>query len=459
VTVTSGGVCVFDDSASAVATLTIAGIANPIAAAQVAAAGFIVSVDAANNTHDVANRTASANVEIGGVVFTSLTAPTQLAGMTEIWTVNATSRDGVAGRSDLAGADTLTLTLPSGFTYTDTTPTIVMTGAGYATAADCSASATTLGLVATITLLAADADCVANVSTGAAISFTVAGIKNGTAATLAKAGATLVMDSKGGGGVHPSQASLADIEIDALVVAASPTSISADGSSFTTISVSGHGASLNSGGGLISLTTDNGKFLTVPAPVVGHLYAAIAVSLDGKVASGAAVDTYGGVTAASVSLQSPNATGQALVSLRVVPAGGGNSVLHSQVVVTFAAPSAQAKLTTITLGTPSPATIPGATGSAPSTITIDLKDQFGNAVQGGTVVTVTTSLGVIDSNATTCTNPGGATVDAGSDADCKYSDTGAQATIALFGNGVTGVATVTVKATPFGIGETAISKT
>ena len=73
VTITSAGVCIFDDSEGTDATVTIAGITNP-AAAQFAVTTAKVAIDAADAAHDVAAVNSSAVLEIVGVAVTTSAA-------------------------------------------------------------------------------------------------------------------------------------------------------------------------------------------------------------------------------------------------------------------------------------------------------------------------------------------------------------------------------------------------
>ena len=397
VTVTSGGVCIFDDSGSTAANLTIAGITNPTAAASVAAAGFIVSVNAADNDHDVADRAAGVADEIGGLVFTSVGAPTQIAGLTEIYTIAATSRDGVAGMGDLAGGDTFAVTFPAGYVL-PAAPTVVTTGGGYATAADCSATAATVGQVVTVTLTAADADCVANVGVGAGqvVTFTLAGIRNETPADNAAAGFTIQL-TNATGAAHPVQTVAANVRTVGIALSTSAISIPADGASTVLISLTAEGAVTNTGGGLLSLSTDNGKFLTVPAPTDGNVWqeagTGAVVSADGLTASTSVEDAIG-AAADTVTLQAPTTVGTATIQLRAVPAGGGTAVLQGQITVSFTTPAAVP-------GAPASATLTSA-GSATTlaplgtlVLTTVYLDANGATPLAGSSIIVTTDLGTL----------------------------------------------------------------
>ena len=397
VTVTSGGVCIFDDSNSTAANLTIAGITNPTAAASVAAAGFIVSVNAADNDHDVANRAAGAAVEIGGLVFNSVGAPKQIAGLTETYTITATARDGIAGIADTAGGDTFAVTFPAGFVL-PAAPTVVATGAGYATAADCSATAATVGQVVTVTLTAADADCVANVGVGAGqvVTFTLAGIRNETPADNAAAGFTIQL-TNATGAAHPVQTVAANVRTVGITLSTSAISIPADGASTALISLTASGTATNSGGGLLSLSTDNGKFLTVPAPTDGNVWqeagTGTVIAANGLTASTSVEDAIG-AAADTVTLQAPSAVGTATIQLRAVPAGGGTAVLQGQITVSFTTPAAVP-------GAPASATLTSA-GSATTlaplgtlVLTTVYLDANGATPLAGSSIIVTTDLGTL----------------------------------------------------------------
>ena len=387
------------------------------------------------------------------------TAPLQLAGLTETYTIAATATETVAAEGDLAAGDTLTVTFPAGFTPPSDGGTFTPTGAGWAT---CGGTTATAAQVVTITLTDSGGTCAVDTSAGGVIDFTLSGVKNDGAGTKAAAGFTLGITSVASPTDPAGVAASADVEIVGLTLSGAPTSIPADGASNTLISITPSAAAANTGGGLITLTTTNGKILTTPATTAGDLFSAAPnVSLDGLTASQSAVITYAGVTAATVTLQAPAASGSATVTVRATPAGGGSSVLMGQITITFTTATADPVLSSISV-TPTTTVSVAAAGGAGNgaALTITLKDQFGATLISGTSVTVSTDgIGVIDSNATTCNlgaNDTGAA--ANSDADCKFTSTGGADIIEVYGINVAGTTTVTIKATPAG-STTAISKT
>ena len=381
------------------ATLTIAGITNPIVAQQYianiapgAAQGWEIAT-----TGDSDAGVLLGAVEIGGLVFTSVGAPTQIAGLTEIYTITATARDGVAGIADTAGGTTFGVTFPAGYVL-PAAPTVVTTGGGYATAADCSATAATVGQVVTVTLTAADADCVANVGLGAGevVTFTLAGIRNETPADNAAAGFTIQL-TNATGAAHPVQTVAANVRTVGIALSTSAISIPADGASTVLISLTAEGAVTNTGGGLLSLSTDNGKFLTVPAPTDGNVWqeggTGTVIAANGLTASTSVEDAIG-AAADTVTLQAPTAVGTATIQLRAVPAGGGTAVLLGQITVSFTTPAAVP-------GAPASATLTSA-GSATTlaplgtlVLTTVYLDANGATPLAGSSIVVTTNLGTL----------------------------------------------------------------
>jgi fibronectin-binding autotransporter adhesin len=246
-----------------------------------------------------------------------------------------------------------------------------------------------------------------------------------------------------------------NVTVVAPSIALSVTSVKADSVSSANVTF-GTSADVTSGGDTITVITDAGQFF-IGDNADGNsdlLNNSTQWAPNPSVSAGTVfTNTLNATSDASdpddtISIRS-SSTGTGTIKVYITPKGGGTAVLVKQLSITFTAATATPLLTTVTLGTPSPSAIPG-TGGTVSRLTINLKDQNGNAVANGKTVTVTTDEGVIDSNGTTCDTGTPATKTAGSDASCTFTWTGTQANASLWGIGNTGTATITVKATPFG---------
>jgi hypothetical protein len=123
-----------------------------------------------------------------------------------------------------------------------------------------------------------------------------------------------------------------------------------------------------------------------------------------------------------------------VVLLNVTSKGDSKTLAFNVTAVTAVA--------SITLGTPSPTQVPAAGGTG-ADITVVLKSATGVTLTGATY-TVTSSLGVVASNATDCDISADGTADTNSDASCKVTNSQATDVIEIFGNGITGTATITV---------------
>ncbi len=165
----NGGNCAL--AASSAGTLKIASITNPAAGA-IAAANFVVRTAADTGA---ANPGSPVTIGAAGTPTTvSFNASTRQAATVATWTVGFTATSGGA----LGPGDTITVKFPSAFTV-PSTPVIALTG-GFTT---CSATGTTQLSTVTITLANNGGTC--SVVNSAAVTFTVAGITNGSPATYA----------------------------------------------------------------------------------------------------------------------------------------------------------------------------------------------------------------------------------------------------------------------------------
>ena len=337
-----------------------------------------------------------AHALVNALVLTGVNAPTQIAGLTETWTVTATYTDADAADADLAAGDTLMWTLATGMTFTDPTPTIGFTGAGWVGGAACTADGTTAAQVLTITV---PAGCSTNASDNVNIDFTVAGIANGPSTQHAVTAFALDVTNAAGAvddGVADAN-NAAIVAVTNIQLSTSAISIPADGASTVLISLTAEGSLTNSGGGLLSLSTDNGKFLTVPAPTDGNVWqeagTGAVVSADGLTASTSVEDAIG-AAADTVTLQAPTTVGTATIQLRAVPEGGGTAILQGQITVSFTTPAAVP-------GAPASATLTSA-GSATTlaplgtlVLTTVYLDANGATPLAGSSIIVTTNLGTL----------------------------------------------------------------
>lgn len=339
------------------------------------------------------------------------TAPIHAAGLTETWTVGYTA-------SAVTGITTGAVTFPAGFVVPQgTIAGATATGAG---AACTTVVATGAAQVVSFTMTS----CAQAVA--ATNNFTIPGVKNPTA-TGATANFNVVTSVDADGAT-------ATAVIWGATVTRSPASIPADGASNSLISITPSHVTTNTGGGLVTITTTNGKFLTVPAPAIGGLFAtALTVSADGLTASGA-VDAATAVTAATVTLQAPTTAGSATISVRTTPAGGGAAILMAQGSVTFA--TAAADPGSVASGTISPTTVTIGSSST-QVLTVTWLDANGNVPMPGESVSASTTSGTLTTgtNGLTCT---------GTTQVCTGTvGGGGIQTVTLNGAGVAGTGTVT----------------
>ena len=134
------------------------------------------------------------------------------------------------------------------------------------------------------------------------------------------------------------------------------------------------------------------------------------------------------------------ASGKAVVT--VTPAGVGAA---STITLTLTAAKV---LSSVNVGTASVSV--DAAGTTAGNVVFQLRDQNGAAFTTAGTITVSTNLGVIDADGAgvTCTTAIDNTLTAGSDASCTItSQNGSSYTVQVFGNGVSGAATVTITST------------
>ena len=400
---------------------------------------------------------AALTVAVGGGVNNVLTS-TSIAASQTLGTINNT------GQTLIAAGGTLTVTLPTG--YVVNTSNIVAADItvqqAKANAGDTDGSVTACASIAsdatnrTITCTLA----AGSLSTGA----NVPGTGVMTVATSASAAGNEIITpnvamTNGDFDIEPSTAdtgtNVTNVTVVAPTIALSVSSVKADNVSSANVTF-GTSADVTTGSDTITVITDAGQFF-IGDNADGNsdlLLNSTQWAPNPSVSAGTVfTNTLNATTDTSdpddtISIRS-GSTGTGTIKVYITPKGGGTAVLVKQLSITFTAATATPLLTTITLGTPSPTAIAGS-GGVVSRLTINLKDQNGNAVASGKTVTVTTDEGVIDSNGTTCdtATPGSKT--SGSDASCTFTWTGSQANASLWGIGNTGTATITVKATPFG---------
>ena len=173
----SGGACVH--TANTVASLTIAGITNPLAGAY-AAAGFTVATNR-DNTAALSPAAITITSGVGSVTFVGTPLTTAVASS---WTVGFTS--GPSGA--LSAASTISVTFHPSFTIGTAT---VALAAGFST---CSATAGGSGAVISVTLASFGGTCALLANTAA--SLTVGGLTNPTNGTYAASAFTVATSAE-----------------------------------------------------------------------------------------------------------------------------------------------------------------------------------------------------------------------------------------------------------------------
>ena len=412
-----------------------------------------------SNEVDAATTTMTAGVGIDDVMIsTSVPLSTAIAAV------------GANGMTAVTAGQTLQLTLPVGTVInesnvaaTDFNAIQAANGGTIGTLTACSAVAASLAnRTITCTIVAGSLSTSTNAGTGAiTIATTATGGGNEIIMPLV-ATTTGSLAASIAAGATDSVTALANLTIVAPTIALSVASVKADGVSSANVTF-GSSADVTTGSDTLTVITDFGTFFKGDDATSAFdvMKSATQWSPDPSVSAGQTsyVELVATTDASdpddTLSIRS-DAVGAGTIKVYITPKGGGAAVLIKQLAITFTAATASPLLTTVTLGTPSPAAIAGA-GGAGSSITVSLKDQNALAVAAGKKITVTTSEGVLDSNGTTCDLTGGS-LDSGSDASCTYLWSGSVQSIALWGIGNTGDAVVTVKATPFGT-TTALSKT
>lgn len=408
---------------------------------------------------------AALTVAVSGGVNNILTS-TSIPASATLGTINNT------GQTLIAAGGTLIVTLPTGFVVntTNIVAADVTVQQAKANAGDTDGSVTACASISsdatnrtiTCTLAAGSLSTGANVpGTGVmTVAFSATAAGNEVIAPN-------VAMTNGDFDIEPSTAdtgtNVTNVTVVAPTIATSVSSVKADNVSSANVTF-GTSADVTSGSDTITVITDAGQFF-IGDNADGNsdlLLNSTQWAPNPSVSAGTVfTNTLNATTDASdpddtISIRS-GSTGTGTIKVYITPKGGGTAVLVKQLSITFTAATATPLLTTITLGTPSPSAIAGA-GAVVSRLTINLKDQSGNAVASGKTVTVTTDEGVIDSNGTTCDTATPASKTTGSDASCTFVWTGSQANASLWGIGNTGTATITVKATPFGT-TTAIKST
>ena len=383
---------------------------------------------------------------------------------------------GTDGMTALAGAANIwTYTLPVGYVITEANfvaADILVVQAAHSGGGTAGTAGTLCGTLATsaanrtiaCTMLAASFTTISNAGKGV-VTYTLSPTAGGNEIQVSPTAMT-----NGGLGITSNVATdtftdLADLTVISPTIALSTgtNSISADGVSSSNVTF-GSSADVTTGGDTITVITDFGEFHKGDnaSGASDLMLNSTQFSPNPSTTSTQTVTFPLNLTTDAtdpddtLSIRS-TAVGSGTIKVYLTPTTGGTAVLIKQLSITFKASTASPVLTTITLGTPSPAAIAGA-GGVLSRLTVDLKDQSAVAVASGKTVTVTTSEGVIDSNGTTCDTATPSSKTAGSDASCTFVWSGTQANLTLWGIGNTGTATITVKATPFGT-TTALSKT
>ena len=380
----------------------------------------------------------------------SFKAASQAQGVVETWTVLGTYADGDTNDA-VSANDTIILEWPTNFTV----PAVPVVTA-LATAAVLTNTAAPTADITTITLSAGETDAIDNTEV---MTLTVAGVTNPVAGSYSNSttqAATAGFSINGNEATEVAAAAVS--RIWNLAIAATPTSVPADGISAVTISLTPSSASENLGGGLLTVTTTTGQFIAAGA-TSGNAWddagAALALAGDGL----SAADTVEPAVAAAadqILLQAPATAGTSTVKSFV--SGGGAATQFGSLTITWSAVAASPVLTGITM-TPTSTTPVSSSGAAGThtSVTAALTDQNGAAFAAGTTVTATVTAGaVIDGNGTTCTlNGDGNGKDAGSDASCTFSSTGAADEVNVYGTGVAGSYTLTFSATALGVTVTA----
>ncbi|MBV8721208.1 MAG: hypothetical protein JO277_03600, partial [Candidatus Eremiobacteraeota bacterium] len=168
---------------SATGSIAVPGITNPNTSPAfgqtLTGTNFKIQTSVDGNPGSPGNVIIQPASSVSNVTLTSTAVPVSAGGKDATWTVGfTTSAAGTGTTGALAGADTVTVTFPSGFTI-PSTPTVALTS-GFTS---CTAAGSTTGQVVTITLSGASCSLPANT----AAQLTIAGITNAAAGTYSTA--------------------------------------------------------------------------------------------------------------------------------------------------------------------------------------------------------------------------------------------------------------------------------
>ena len=380
-------------------------------------------------------------------VFT-LVAPVQAAGLTETYAVSITMTETVAAEGDLAGGDKFVITFPANFVL-PAAPTAVATGAGYAVAAACTMTAATVGQVVTVTLAAADADCVVDTSLNGVANITLAGIQNPTtAANLALTAGTILIDRAGTDSATTNLTSVLSIW-NTTATKTPTTNVSADGASTVQVTFTSS-ANANSGAAgtanqVLTVTTDVG---TLPTTVTGTLLQAATVITTPVTATtaGAAANSGGNAATLVAIVKAPATAGASTVILRATPSTGGQAVIVGSAQITWIAATTQGAVAAGSV-TPAGSTVINSTGgTSTQVLTYTFVDASGNAPIPGATIVCSATLGTL----TAPTNGTGT----GTQQTTGTIPVGGVFAVTLNGSGLGGTSTVTCA-----VGAVSVAKT